>query len=99
MDSNEEKKITRVFQMSANTAETFFWIVKWSTDHGVEDTVKLRKYILDWLMQNEQMQRVVDTKRSEEQIVSDYKQQGYNIQDHRNPPDDSIWGKFKRWIK
>lgn len=95
--ADKKEKMTRVFQMTPDTALLFFVIVQWSVDHGVQDTPKFRQYILDWLAKGGHMDRVYDTKRTEDQIVSDYKKHGYNIQDKRLQK-ISILERIKKWI-
>ena len=95
---DRKEKITRIFQMTPDTAMMFFTIVKWSTDHGVKDTAKFRQYILNWLGIMGHMDRVYDTKRSEQEIVSNYHQQGYNII-YKHKSKRTLWDKIKGWFK
>lgn len=81
---DQQKKVTRVFQMTPETAMMFFMLVQWVTEHGVKDDVRVRQYILNWLAEKNHMDRVYDTKRSEDQLVSDWQRQGMKIIDGRN---------------
>lgn len=84
----KEKKVMRIFQMTPETAEQFFLLIMWSTEHGVKDTVGLRQYTLNWLASKNKMSRVYDTKRTEDQVVQDYIKQGLRIKDLRRKKHD-----------
>jgi len=89
-----KEKVTRIFQMNTDTALLFFTIIKWSTDHGVKDTLKFRQYVLNWLAKEDKMDRVYDTKRSESEVIKGFQKQGYNIDDRRLQR-TSLWQKIK----
>jgi len=40
--------------------------------------------------------RVIQTSRTPEKIIEDYRQHGFNIIDHRHL---SLWKRFKRWLR
>lgn len=69
--------------MPPETTMLFFTIVRYSTDHGVKDTRKFRKHVLDWLSNKGYMDRVYDTKRTQDEVISDYQKQGLKIDDRR----------------
>lgn len=85
--------------MTPDTAMMFFIIVAWVVDHGTEDTPQVRQYILNWLAKHDQMQAVYDTKRSQDQVLTDYRTKGFNVEDLRKLHKLSWWERFLQWLK
>lgn len=96
--------------MSPETGMEFFKRIKYLTDRGFEDSVKLRTSILNQLAKEGKMSTVFETERSHDQIVADYRKQGLNIDDRRikNDPNKTsvqhtgtVMGRFFRklaWV-
>jgi hypothetical protein len=81
--ASEKEKVTRVFEMTADTALTFFEIVKEVTGAGIPDSEELRITILNLMAEYGHLNRVYDTKRTTDEIVSDFKRHGFKIDDRR----------------
>lgn len=74
-----EDKSTRVFQMDADTALRFFELVEVLVKRGFEDTIELRTELLNYLAETGHMDRVYDTRRDKEQIIKDFRKQGFRV--------------------
>lgn len=96
MDNKEEKmKKTRVWQMTADTAQFLFVIVGFLKDHGTDDSRELREYVLNWLGEKEYVDRIYDTDRHPDQVVEDFRSHGFMTDDRREKYDKDTDGEVQ----
>lgn len=79
----EKVKKTRVFVGSADNMLKMFEGIQALKQIGFKDTESLRVSLLNELSKQGHMKTVYDTTRTKEQIIQDYKDHGYTIDDRR----------------
>lgn len=100
----KKEKVTRIFQMTADTALAFFEIVGNLKKQGYKDSPEMRTRVLNSLAKAGKMDRVYDTKRTEDEVVKGFKAQGFKIDDRRKAHDvpsskESVWQRLLRALK
>jgi len=86
--AGKKEKITRIFQMDLDTLELFFDTVTKMVALGYKDTKELRMEIMNELLRQGKMERAYETKRTKEQVIKDFRKQGFNVKDYTKRDND-----------
>jgi len=74
--------------MDLDTLELFFDTVTKMVALGYKDTKELRMEIMNELLRQGKMERAYETKRTKEQVIKDFRKQGFNVKDYTKRDND-----------